>query len=94
MRWLVNEATADRKWARRALGNGDVFDYDLNDQATAMKLNVPNAESTPAGTPTIIYDWNGNGSWFTPYGSNNVTNNLNQYTSRNTINADYNTMGT
>ena len=58
----------------------------------AVKLNVPNPESTPAGNPTIIYDWNGNRSWFTPYGSNasDVINNLNQYTSRNWNSAVYN----
>src|SRR2546425_9907743 len=58
----------------------------------SVKLNVPNPESTPAGNPTIIYDWNGNRSWFTPYGSNDsdVINNLNQYTSRNWNSAVYN----
>jgi len=82
---LLEEATADSKWTQRDLANSDVFDYDLNDQVIAVKLNVPNPESTPAGNPTIIYDWNGNRSWFTPYGSNDsdVINNLNQYSSRN-----------
>jgi len=55
---LLEEATADSKWTQRDLANSDVFDYDLNDQVIAVKLNVPNPESTPAGNPTIIYDWN------------------------------------
>ena len=75
---LLEEATADSKWTQRDLANSDVFDYDLNDQVIAVKLNVPNPESTLAGNPTIIYDWNGNRSWFTPYRSNasGVINNL------------------
>src|SRR5437667_1901111 len=95
MRGLVKEATADSKWKQRDLANSDVFDYDLNDQVIAVKLNVPNPESTPAGNPTIIYDWNGNRSWFTPYGSNasGVINNLNQYSSRNASSAVYNFNG-
>ena len=49
---LFKEATADSKWTQRDLANSDVFDYDLNDQVIAVKLNVPNPESTPAGNPT------------------------------------------
>jgi len=92
MRGLVKEATADSKGTQRDLANSDVFDYDLNDQVIAVKLNVPNPESTPPGNPTIIYDWNGNRGWFTPYGSNDsdVINNLNEYSSRNGNSPVYN----
>jgi RHS repeat-associated protein len=97
----------NRLWAKRLItptspeGNkGEVFDYDLNDQAIAVKLNVLNPDTTAAGNPTIIYDANGNRTWFVPPGWNEqyaVANNLNQYTSRTTPNgttyAAYDTKG-
>jgi RHS repeat-associated protein len=93
-------------WAKRLItptspeGNkGEVFDYDMNDQAIAVKLNVLNPDTTAAGNPTIIYDANGNRLWFTPYENDQyaVANNLNQYISRTTPNgttyAAYDTKG-
>ncbi len=94
----------DRKWTQRlgtAQGNiGDVFDYDLADQATAVQLNVAHPESTPVGNQTIIYDPNGNCQWFALPGTNkhyDPINNLGQYVSRtmggNTTNVTYDSKG-
>jgi len=85
----------NRKWAQRDLANGDVFGYDFNDQVIAVKLNIPDPTTAPAGAQSIIYDANGNRAWFTPYGSNDqyVINDLNQYTSRNGNSATYNANG-
>jgi RHS repeat-associated protein len=93
----------NRKWTKRDLANGDVFGYDQNDQVIAVKLNVPNPDNTPAGAQTIIYDANGNRSWFTPYypAEQYFMNDLSQYTSRTiyytggeqTYNATYETKG-
>jgi RHS repeat-associated protein len=62
-----------------------VFDYDLNDQAIAMQLNILNPDTTSAGSQTISYDANGNRTWFQPPGWNEqyTTDNLSQYTSIN-----------
>jgi RHS repeat-associated protein len=74
---------------KRDGGNGDVFGYDLNDQVTAAKLYVSNPDTTPIGNQTIYYDANGNRADFDGYS----TNNLNQYTSRNSAPATYDTKG-
>jgi RHS repeat-associated protein len=100
----------NRKWAKRLItpaspeGNkGEVFDYDLADQVTAVKLNVPNPDTTAAGAPTITYDANGNRNWYAPYypAEQYSINNLSQYSSRTihytggeqTTNAAYDTKG-
>jgi len=41
---------------------GDVFTYDLSDQANAVQLNVANPSATPTPAPNIAYDANGNRS--------------------------------
>jgi len=60
-----------------------------------VKLNIPNPDTTSAGTPTILYDANGNRTSFAPYGTTDTytTNNLNQYTQRNATNATYDLNG-
>ena len=86
----------NRKWSKREDGTGDVFGYDYADQVTAVKLDVLNPESTSVGPQTIAYDANGNRTSFSHYGTTDTyaTNNLNQYSSRNTINyADYDNNG-
>jgi YD repeat-containing protein len=81
---------------------GDIFDYDLNDQVMAAKINVANPDTTPIGPQTIHYDANGNRLDFSAYGSPThtyATNNLNQYSSRTLTppgtptNASYDTKG-
>ena len=81
----------NRSWTKRDGGTGDVFGYDLSAQVTAVKLDVPNPDTTPAGSQTIIYDANGNRTSFAPYGTTDtyVINNLNQYATRNSTNATY-----
>ena len=71
---------------------GDVFDYDNNDQVTVVKLNIANPDTTAPGSQTIHYDTNGNRTSFAPYGTtdNYTTNNLNEYTVRNSASAAYN----
>jgi RHS repeat-associated protein len=71
---------------------GDVFDYDNNDQVTVVKLNIANPDTTAPGSQTIHYDTNGNRTSFAPYGTtdNYTTNNLNEYTVRNSSSAAYN----
>ena len=89
----------NRKYIRRTgttLGDrGDVFSYDLADQTMGVGLNVTTPQSTPAPARSIFYDANGNRTTFRPYGptDNYVTNNLNQYSSRNSNNATYNANG-
>jgi RHS repeat-associated protein len=100
----------NRKWAKRLItpaspesNKGEVFDYDLGDQVTAVKLNVPNPDTTAAGNPTITYDANGNRKWYAPYypAEQYSINNLSQYSSRTiyytggeqTTNAAYDTKG-
>jgi RHS repeat-associated protein len=86
----------NRKFVRRTgstLGDvGDVFSYDLADQAIAVQLNVAHPDSTPVGNQTIFYDPNGNRNWFSPpdHSEQYVINNLNQYTSRNLYGNSYN----
>ena len=64
--------------------------YDLADQATGVTLDVSNPNTTPAPTPNIRYDGNGNRMWFTAYEwlDTYTTNNLNQYTLRNSLEGD------
>jgi len=89
----------NRKYVRRSgttLGDkGDVFSYDLADQTIGVGLNVTTPQSTPSPARSIFYDANGNRTTFQPYGPSDtyVTNNLNQYTSRNSNNATYNANG-
>jgi len=85
----------NRSWAKRDGGTGDVFGYDLNDQVTAVKLDIANPDTTLAGSPTIVYDANGNRTSFAPYGTTDtyVINNLNQYATRNSTNATYDNNG-
>ena len=92
-------SVGNRKYIRRTgttLGDkGDVFSYDLADQAIGVGLNVATPQSTPPPARSIFYDANGNRTTFRPYGPTDtyVTNNLNQYTSRNSNNATYNGNG-
>jgi RHS repeat-associated protein len=85
------DSVGNRNWIKRDGGNGDVFDYDLADQATVAKLNIANPSGTTPGAPTITYDANGNRTSFAAYGTteNYVTNDLNQYTQRNATAAAY-----
>jgi YD repeat-containing protein len=82
---------------RRGQGSnkGEVFDYDLADQVIAVKLNILNPDTTSPGNRTITYDANGNRISFAAYGSTGsyVTNNLNQYATRNSANATYDNNG-
>ncbi len=88
-------SVGDRLWTKRDGGNGDVFGYDLNEQSTSALLNVANPDTTAAGLQTIGYDANGNRTAFSPYGSTDTytTNNLNQYTVRNSAMASYDPNG-
>jgi RHS repeat-associated protein len=89
------DAVGNRKWTKRDSANGDVFGYDANDQSTSVLLNVANPDSTQPGPQTISYDANGNRISFAAYGTTDTytTNYLNEYTSRNSNNAQYNTNG-
>jgi RHS repeat-associated protein len=89
------DAIGNRKWTKRDSANGDVFSYDANDQSTSVLLNVANPDSTQPGPQTISYDANGNRISFAAYGTTDTytTNYLNEYTSRNSNNAQYNTNG-
>jgi RHS repeat-associated protein len=82
----------NRNWTKREGNVGDVFDYDNNDQVTVVKLNIANPDTTAPGSQTIHYDTNGNRTSFAPYGTtdNYTTNNLNEYTVRNSTSAAYN----
>jgi hypothetical protein len=62
---MVNDNVGNRNWIERDGGNGDVFDYDQADQAIVAKLDIANPSGTAPGSPTIIYDANGNREWFT-----------------------------
>lgn len=88
-------SVGDRLWAKRDGGNGDVFGYDLNDQSTSILLNVANPGTASAGSQTINYDANGNRTTFSAYGPTDTytTNNLNQYTQRNSSSAGYDPNG-
>lgn len=91
------DSVSNRKWAKRDSGNADIFGYDLNDQVTGIVLNTSNPGPTPTPAPqTITYDANGNRLTFAVYGGPTDTylpNNLNQYTSRNSNQATYDTKG-
>ena len=96
--WDENNSN-DLKWTKRTIissppspenNKGDVFVYDLADQATGVVLDVLNPNTTPAPTPNIRYDGNGNRMWFTAYEwlDTYTTNSLNQYTLRNSLEGD------
>ncbi len=89
------DSVSNRKWAKRDGGNGDVFGYDLNDQSTSILLNVANPDTTAPGSQTISYDANGNRTTFAAYGPSDIytTNNLNQYSARNSNQALYDANG-
>ena len=90
------DSVGNRKWTQRDNGTGDVFGYDYADQVTAIQLNIANPRTTSPGSPTIVYDANGNRTSFSAYGPPGDTytiNNLNQYTQRNTTNATYDNNG-
>jgi RHS repeat-associated protein len=89
------DSVGNRRWTKRDAGTGDVFGYDYNDQVTAVKLNIANPDTTAVGLPTITYDANGNRTQFAPYGTtdNYTTNNLNQYSQRNSTTATYGLKG-
>jgi RHS repeat-associated protein len=89
------DSVNNRKWAKRDGGMGDVFGYDLNDQVTSILLNITNPDTASPGNQTINYDANGNRTTFSAYGPTDTyfTNNLNQYTSRNSSSAIYNANG-
>ena len=103
-----DDLSNDRLWAKRVSSptspessKGEVFGYDQADQVTGVQLNVSNPDQQ-AIPQNIIYDSNGNRSWFQPSGwnENYVTNNLNQYASRtryiggtNTTSATYDSNG-
>lgn len=72
----------DRKWTKHEDGYGDVFGYDLADQATAVLLDVQNPDTTSVGDQSIFYDESGNRTVFRPYESQDAytVNALNQYT--------------
>jgi RHS repeat-associated protein len=92
--------TDNVKYVRRtgsSLGDvGDVFNYDLADQATGVLLNVQTPQSTPTPAPNITYDSNGNRTSFHPpyvsWETYGAANNLNQYTTR-TISGTQKTAG-
>ena len=91
-RWFnygYDNVSGNRKWAKRWNGQaavGEVFRYDLADQAIGVQLNVPNPDQVQQPIPwTIAYDANGNRTNFHPYaGTTDVytTNNLSEYTQR------------
>lgn len=85
------DSVSNRKWTQRDGGTGDVFGYDQNDQAIAILLNVANPDTTAVGSQTIKYDANGNRTTFSAYGPTDTytTNELNQYTARNSSQATY-----
>jgi RHS repeat-associated protein len=91
--------TDDLKFVRR-LGTpqgdiGDVFGYDQADQVIGVALNVPSPSATPTPTPNVTYDSNGNRTTFRPYGpiDSYTVNDLNQYVTRNNVNAIYDLKG-
>src|SRR5262249_22117446 len=79
----------NRIWAKRVINaqspennKGEVFSYDLADQAIAFQLNVvnPNQVSQPL-YQTILYDPNGNRQ-LTPAAQYAAASDLSQYTTR------------
>ena len=89
------DTVSNRKWVKRDGIKGDVFGYDLADQSTSILLDVVNPDTTTPGPQTINYDANGNRATFSAYGPTDAytTNNLNQYTQRNSSIATYDTKG-
>jgi RHS repeat-associated protein len=90
------DSVGNRKWTKRDGDKGDSFLYDYSDQVTALRLDVTNPE-TPPIRQTIFYDANGNRTSFAltlngPTDTYSI-NNLNQYSGRNNINADYDPKG-
>jgi RHS repeat-associated protein len=89
----------DRKWTQRLISGGgsennkgEVFSYDLADQAIGVQLNVASPQNVQSISPTISYDHNGNR---TVFGSDTYgpANNLNQYINRNGTYTDYDYSG-
>src|SRR5262249_50000330 len=94
------DSVSNNRTFTRRLGSplgdvGDTFSYDLADQVSGVQLNIATPQSAPPPSRTIFYDSNGNRTTFRPYGPNDtyVTNNLNQYTSRNSNSAVYEATG-
>jgi RHS repeat-associated protein len=85
----------NRKWVKRDGNLGDAFGYDLNDQANFVTLDVSNPDQVSTTTPNVGYDANGNRTTFSAYGLNDTytTNDVNQYTARNTTHAIYDANG-
>ena len=77
------DPVGNRLWTKWANDYGDVFAYDLNDQAIGVQLDVAHPDTVPGLGRSIEYDANGNrtifwGEWYLVY----TTNDLNQYTLR------------
>ncbi|HJT44657.1 MAG TPA: RHS repeat-associated core domain-containing protein [Chthoniobacterales bacterium] len=89
------DSVGNQKWTKRDGSLGDVFGYDANDQSISALLNVANPDNVSPGSQTINYDANGNRTTFSAYGTNEtyITNNLNQYTTRNSVSAGYDVTG-
>jgi RHS repeat-associated protein len=91
------DSVSNRKWSKRDGGSGDVFGYDLNDQSISVLLNVANPDTTSPGPQTIVYDANGNRTSFSAYGATDTytidNNSLNQYHTRNSATASYDSKG-
>jgi RHS repeat-associated protein len=79
-------------WVKRDGNLGDVYDYDLRDQANTVQLNIANPDTTAPGSPNITYDANGNRTAFLGQ-SYAAVNNLSQYTSRGSSSAVYDPNG-
>jgi YD repeat-containing protein len=78
----------NRKYTKRTwTGLGDVFNYDLADEATGVALDVSSPNTTPTPAPNITYDGNGNRIFFSAYDSSDTytTDSLNQYTVRQSV---------
>jgi len=89
---MSNNRTSARRLGSTLGDVGDAFSYDLADQVTAVQVNVATPQNwTQPLSQNVIYDSNGNRTWFTPPGSNQqyATNNLNQYTTINSIPLTY-----
>ncbi|PYY24976.1 MAG: hypothetical protein DMG62_00430, partial [Acidobacteria bacterium] len=86
----------NREFVRRlgsSLGDiGDVFRYDLSDQAISFQLNVATPQNVDGGSipQRVFYDSNGNRTSFTSADTYGPANNVNQYTNRTINNHTYN----